>query len=261
YEYANLTMSGDYTHTFTNAAGCDSVVTLHLTVNNPVHTAVTMSACESFIWNGTEYTTSGDYTFAHEDAHGCTQVDTLHLTINHGTHHIFFENACESYEWHEVTYTASGTYTYAYTTADDCECVDTLHLTINHAVSAEFTIETSDSCYEWNGVSYCGTGDYTQTLTSENGCDSVVTMHLTTSVGINDNEVSLVYLAPNPTSNICRIIGLSQEPQRVELYDMHGAFIKRYQETELDVTTLVTGVYIVKVFTDNNVINLKLVKQ
>ncbi|MBO7628865.1 MAG: T9SS type A sorting domain-containing protein, partial [Bacteroidales bacterium] len=79
--------------------------------------------------------------------------------------------------------------------------------------------------------------------------------------GIDDHEVSLVYLAPNPTNSICRIIGLSQEPQRVELYDMRGAIIKRYQKTELDVTNLVTGVYIVKIFTENNVINLKLVKQ
>ena len=310
WEGVTYTSSGNHTRTFTTANGCDSIVTLHLTINNPVHTAVTVEECESYTWNGTEYTTSGDHTFAHEDAHGCTQVDTLHLTINHGIHNIFYENMCDSFEWHQVTYTSSGTYTYEYTTANGCESADTLHLTItssefaeftetacesydwdgetytetgdytktysnaegcdsvvtlhltiNHAVSSEFTIETSDSCYVWNNISYCGSGDYLQTLSTVNGCDSVVTLHLTTGVGIEDHEVSIVYLAPNPTSSICRIIGLDAEPVSVTLYDMRGKLVMKDSDTELDVTMLPTGIYMVKIFTGNRIIDLKLVKQ
>ena len=67
-------------HFFT-VEGCDSTVTLQLTVNDPVHTAESDFACEPYHWNGQTYTESGTYTFAHPDDNGCTQVDTLHLTF------------------------------------------------------------------------------------------------------------------------------------------------------------------------------------
>ena len=128
-------------------------------------------------------------------------------------------------------------------------------------MASEFTIETPDSCYIWNGQSYCASGDYVQTLTAENGCDSVVTLHLTTSVGVDNHEVTAVYLAPNPTQNLSRIIGLDTDPVSVELHDMRGKLVMKGTSTELDVTTLPTGMYIVKVFTGNRIINLKLIKQ
>ena len=75
--------NNEATFTLENAAGCDSVVTLNLTINNPVNVAYTETAYDTYTWNNTEYTESGDYYFSHTDANGCTQVDTLHLTINH----------------------------------------------------------------------------------------------------------------------------------------------------------------------------------
>ena len=66
---------------FLTVEGCDSTVTLQLTVHDPVHTTESDFACEPYHWNGQTYTESGTYTFAHPDANGCTQVDTLHLTF------------------------------------------------------------------------------------------------------------------------------------------------------------------------------------
>lgn len=57
------------------------MVTLYLTINKPIHQAITEVSCESYTWNGQTYTASGTYTYTHTDANGCTQVDTLHLTI------------------------------------------------------------------------------------------------------------------------------------------------------------------------------------
>ena len=188
-------------------------------------------------------------------------MDTLHLTIFNPTHTAIIAESCGSYEWNGETYTASGDYLYSHTDANGCTQVDTLHLTINQPMASEFTIETPDSCYIWNEQSYCASGDYVQTLTAENGCDSVVTLHLTTSVGVDNHEVTAVYLAPNPTQNLSRIIGLDTDPVSVELHDMRGKLVMKGTSTELDVTTLPTGMYIVKVFTGNRIINLKLIKQ
>ncbi len=79
------TQSGDYTQTLANAAGCDSVVTLHLTIFNDEtsdFTIVTEDSC--YTWNGTEYCASGDYTQTFQTVHGCDSVVTLHLTITVG---------------------------------------------------------------------------------------------------------------------------------------------------------------------------------
>ena len=87
YNHSNITEScSNLTHTLAgaNINGCDSIVTLLLTINYGTHNAETESADESFTWHGTTYSTSGVYTYEYNNADGCASTDTLHLTINHG---------------------------------------------------------------------------------------------------------------------------------------------------------------------------------
>ena len=56
-------------------------------------------------------------------------------------------------------------------------------------------------------------------------------------------------------------MGLETDPVSVDLYDMRGKLVMKASGRELDVTTLPTGLYMVKVFTGDRFINLKLVKQ
>ena len=175
------------TYTLTNAAGCDSTVTLHLTINNPVHTSTTETTCVSYTWTagtGTTYTESGIYLHSHEDANGCIQVDTLHLTINNPVHTATTETACESYTWTAgtgTTYTESGTYLHSHEDANGCMQVDTLHLTINNPVH---TVTTEMVCgsYTWTtgtGITYTESGTYLHSHEDANGCTQVDTLHLT----------------------------------------------------------------------------------
>ncbi len=166
--------------TLSTINGCDSIVTLHLTINNPVHTATTHAACDSYSWNNTNYTASGNYTYSHADVNGCTQVDTLHLTINNPVHTATTETACESYTWNGTAYTASGNYTYSHTDANGCTQVDTLHLTINTPIATD-VYDTACDNYTWFGTTYTATGDYVRTGTSAlpGGCDTTETLHLT----------------------------------------------------------------------------------
>ena len=53
--------SGIYVDTLQTIAGCDSVVTLDLTINNTAYTIDNMIACDSLIWNGNVYDSSGVY--------------------------------------------------------------------------------------------------------------------------------------------------------------------------------------------------------
>ena len=174
----SYTSSAIVTDTLYAFNGCDSIVTLHLTINNPVHTATIETACDSYTWNNTTYTASGNYTYSHADANGCTQVDTLHLTINNPEHYATTAAACNTYTWNNTTYTASGNYTHSHLDANGCTQVDTLHLTINNPVHTAVTEAACDS-YTWNNTTYTASGNYTFSHLDANGCTQVDTLHLT----------------------------------------------------------------------------------
>ena len=79
------TSTGNYQHRLTNAAGFDSILTLHLRINHGTHNNEFDTAVGSYTWHGTtySYTTTGNYTktYSYTDTNGCSSVDTLHLTI------------------------------------------------------------------------------------------------------------------------------------------------------------------------------------
>ncbi len=76
-------VAGTYTFTTTNAAGCDSVATLNLSISKGAYIDTTAIVCDSFTWDrdGRTYASSGDYKYTF--ANGiCTDTITLHLRIN-----------------------------------------------------------------------------------------------------------------------------------------------------------------------------------
>ena len=169
------------TITLQAANGCDSVVTLHLTINKPSHQTYTVTAYDSYTWtdgNGQTYTTSGNYLYSHQDDNGCTQVDTLHLTIFYSSSNEFSASACESYNWDGRTYTASGDYEWIYTDQNGADSTVTLHLTIKHGTHNAETMVACES-YVWHGTTYTTSGDYTYDYTNADGCESTDTLHLT----------------------------------------------------------------------------------
>ena len=172
------TESGTYTKTLQNIYGCDSVVTLHLEINQTQYAEETITTCDNYTWNGQNYTESGNYTYTTTAVNGCDSITTLHLTINKTVYAEETVTACDSYTWNGQTYTESGNYTYTTTAANGCDSITTLHLTINKTVYAEETVTACDS-YTWNGQTYTTSGDYTYTTTAANGCDSITTLHLT----------------------------------------------------------------------------------
>ena len=188
----NITESGEYTHTFAgaNVNGCDSIVTLNLTIYNPQHQAYTETAYDSFVWtdgNGQTYNASGNYLYSHLDANGCEQVDTLHLTVFYSSSNEFSASACESYEWDGQTYTASGDYERTYTDQNGADSTVTLHLTINHGTHNAETMTACES-YEWHGTTYTTSGTYTYDYTNNNGCESTDTLYLTINHGTHNAE-------------------------------------------------------------------------
>lgn len=78
----NYTNSGSYTHTLVNVAGCDSIVTLNLTIKHPTTSTTSYTTVNPYTWNGVTYNSPGTYTFTTTNSIGCDSVATLNLTFN-----------------------------------------------------------------------------------------------------------------------------------------------------------------------------------
>ncbi|MGB0887156.1 MAG: PKD domain-containing protein, partial [Vicingaceae bacterium] len=172
------------TFTTTNAAGCDSVVTLNLTINSSNTGTDTQTACNTYTWiDGNTYTSSNNSaTFTTTNAAGCDSVVTLNLTINSSNTGTDTQTACNTYTWIDGnTYTSSNnSATFTTTNAAGCDSVVTLNLTINSSNTGTDT-QTACNAYTWiDGNTYTSSNNSaTFTTTNAAGCDSVVTLNLT----------------------------------------------------------------------------------
>jgi len=171
------------TFVVTNAAGCDSTVTLNLTIRKMTTGIDVQNHCDSYQWiDGITYTEStNEPTFVLTNAVGCDSVVTLNLTIRKKTYGIDVQDHCDSYTWiNGVTYTEStDTPVYTITNMAGCDSIVTLNLTIRKKTASPSQSLTEYNTYTWNGQTYTTSGIYTATLVNAVGCDSTATLDLT----------------------------------------------------------------------------------
>ena len=189
----NYTQSGVYTETIANAAGCDSTITLNLTIKDATSSSETVSQCGAYIWavNGQNYTQSGIYTETIANAAGCDSTITLNLTIKDATSSSETVSQCGAYTWavNGMNYTQSGIYTEVIANAAGCDSTITLNLTIKDATSSSETVSQCGA-YTWavNGQNYTQSGIYTETIANAAGCDSTITLNLTIKDATSSSE-------------------------------------------------------------------------
>ncbi len=164
--------AGTYKDTLTNAAGCDSIVTLTLTVNPAVTGSQTATICANqlpYIWNGNTYNAAGTYKDTLVNAAGCDSIVTLTLNVTPAVTGSQSATICANqlpYTWNGNSYNAAGTYKDTLANAAGCDSIVTLTLTVNPAVtgSQTATICANQLPYNWNGNTYTTAGTYKDTL-------------------------------------------------------------------------------------------------
>ncbi|MEX2485692.1 MAG: SBBP repeat-containing protein [Brumimicrobium sp.] len=195
------TTNGTYMDTIPNAEGCDSVITIDLTVNYDETGTDILTACDSYTWiDGNSYTSSNNTaTHTLTTVEGCDSVVTLDLTIFNSTSSTDVLTACDSYTWIDGnTYTSSNnTAVDTITNVAGCDSIVTLDLTILNSTTSTDVITACDN-YTWiDGNSYTSSNNTaTDTLTNVAGCDSIITLDLT----INTVDVSVTNNDPTLTS-------------------------------------------------------------
>ncbi len=175
------------TFTLTNAAGCDSVITLDLTILPAVSSSTNLTICDAqlpFVWNGLTFTAAGSQSATLISAEGCDSIVTLNLSVNQQITASIDSSICSAQlplVWNGLTFTAAGSQSLILTSSAGCDSVVTLNLSENPQLntSIDSTICSAQLPLVWNGLSFTAAGSQSVTLTSEAGCDSVVTLSLT----------------------------------------------------------------------------------
>ncbi|MDX1348638.1 MAG: T9SS type A sorting domain-containing protein [Putridiphycobacter sp.] len=276
------------TFTLTNTAGCDSVVTLYLTINSPSAGTASITACESYTWiDGITYTASNNSaTYTLNNSNGCDSVVTLNLTINNAVTNTITATECESYTSAAGnTYTSTGMYTEMFTAANGCDSILTLDLTItnaNYTVSVSSGIHLTSNqpgaTYQWidctNGNTpiagatnqvYIATanGDYACEVTYQN-CTGTSTCVTVNTVGVEDATASFASVYPNPVNDLLTITLSDKANAQFELIDIHGKIVISANTItsgqKVDFSNLESGIYFVRLIADNNTMIKRVVK-
>jgi hypothetical protein len=103
-------------------------------------------------------------------------------------------------------------------------------------------------------------GNYAAIL-SYSACTDTTTCFAVNNVSIAENTLPEVILYPNPTSGLLHIDS-DQAIEKIEVYDLLGReVIASGSETQVDLSTLSSGVYLVKVHLENEVHVRKVLKE
>jgi hypothetical protein len=213
-----ITASGIYTATLVNAVGCDSVVTLNLTVNSSPAFNVSL--------NGTPYSaqqgghslsacTNSNYVFSFNGIQTgvLPLIGTIRIwdgLIGSGTQSQLFTDTV--FAVGDIIYSApagsvnSGTWSVEFVSVVDANgCVADLsngvmNFTFNVSEPSEATVNAhicSPATYSFNGQSLSTTGTYTASLTNSGGCDSTVTLNLTVGAPSPITHITDTLCGPN----------------------------------------------------------------
>ncbi len=278
------------TYTLTNTAGCDSVVTLDLTIIHSSTGTDVVSACDSYTWiDGNTYTSSNNTAMnTLTNAAGCDSIIALDLTINYSTTGIDTQVACDSFTWVDGnTYTSSNNMTtFTYTNAVGCDSVVTLNLTIN-SINTTVTTSADNLTAEETGASYTwikcpemtqigGATDQSYTaiengeyavIIEYNGCIDTSACYAITQVGIIENQLNgEVNVYPNPTDGVFSIdLGESHPFVTTTLTDMQGNIIQTEEHINQDLIQIeldgASGIYFLTIESPEKSVIIKIRKE
>ena len=236
------------------ANGCDSLITLNLTINNTANGTDLITACGPYTWlDGNLYSESTNIpTFNIEGGalSGCDSLVTLNLTINNTATSTDLITACDSLTWLDGNLYSESTNIPTFNieggAVSGCDSLVTLNLTINNTATSTDLITACDSLTWLDGNLYSESTN-TPTFSIEggaaNGCDSIITLDLTI------NSVSDL-----STTTTGSTISASNTNATYQWLDCTDSFSPIDGETNLSFTASITGLYAVEL-TENGCIS------
>lgn len=235
------TSSGLYQDTIQNAAGCDSVMSIDLTILTPSFATIADSVCGSYLSpSGTyEWTSSGMYADTIPNAAGCDSILTIDLTV------YSIDNTVSPLSSTELVANLGGV-SYQWI---DCSS----GLAIPGETNQLFNASSS--------------GAYAVIVTDNNCSDTSACFDIVLT-SISDVQHTISFnLLPNPATDIATLSFNEHIPSfEVSIFNTLGQQVekRRYanrQSTALDVSHLETGIYIIHIIADEKIGSMKFLKR
>jgi len=278
------------TFTLTNAVGCDSVITLNLTIKQSTTYTDMQSACNQYAWiDGKTYTANASgVQHILTNAAGCDSVVTLDLTINKSTTGTDTQTACKSFTWIDGnTYTSNNnSATSTLTNQAGCDSVVTLNLTIENvnttvtANNTQLTSQATNASYQWvdcndnysavsaaTSASFApaSNGDYACIIT-QGSCTDTSDCFSFNSVGLRAiGSSNSITIAPNPTNGAVRVNFNTLQERSLRLYNTAGALLfeeANFNNMQFDFTIQQSqGVYVLEVESSGSFERYQIIKQ
>ena len=180
-----------HTRNIPTANGCDSIVTLNITVNPVYYDTITYTMCIGERYNQRGFNVSPD--IAGFEVHKqdlrtknkCDSIIVLHLTVLQSYYDTIYATICQNeiYDRYgfEIIPTNSGFYTYIHDerTFDDCDSVTVLHLKINPVYDEYVSAQIyEDEFYQIGDYKHNTPGIHITNLQTVENCDSIINLNL-----------------------------------------------------------------------------------
>jgi len=176
------TVTGNYLDTIPNAAMCDSIIAIDLTINPVYNISTTDSTCAATYTFGTQtLTMTGQYTELFTSALGCDSTVVLDLTFVTSYTTNVADTICDgqTYILGLQSLTLPGPYSELFTATGGCD--STVNLTLIVLATSMATIDTV-TCNTYtspSGKVWTMSNMYMDTIPNAVGCDSLLTINLT----------------------------------------------------------------------------------
>ena len=287
----NWNTSNTYIDTIKSYNGCDSIITIKLTIKSSVSSTISPVGCGSYTSPSGKYTwnTSNTYMDTVKSYNGCDSIITINLTISTNTTSSISPNACNSYTSPSgKVWSISKAYTDTIKNANGCDSIITINLTINNVDTSvtrtgnTFAANQAGATYQWidcskNNSPVAGataktfnpvaSGSYAVVVTL-NTCVDTSNCRDFTLVGLNNayttNGISIY---PNPAQNQIQIsIEQTVSHATIRMISITGQLVIDMtnvagSQFNFDIAKLPQGIYIVEITENGATSRNKFVKQ
>jgi hypothetical protein len=275
--------------TLTSVNGCDSIVTLNLSVGSPTSSTDAQVACGPYTWiDGNTYTTANNTAqFVVPNSSGCDSTITLNLTFTTAINTTDNQTACDVFSWIDgnAYSTNNNTAQVTLTSVNGCDSIVTLNLVILGTTPSGTVIDNGDNTltasggttFEWidcatnlpiagqTTATFAPTanGMYAAIVGNGSSCTDTTNCVVINTIGIGENATIYANIYPNPTSDGVSVV-FAEGSAQLTITDMQGKIVQSSEILSNEVISLEglqAGTYLFVISTENGMSIQRVVKK
>lgn len=261
--------SGPYSRYIERPSGCDSILTLNLTVIPSARTVVEDTLCDGSVYEFKGKTYYHDVILVDTLSSaitGCDSIVTYYITFRGGDAEEtdVYAVICNGQRYRDGLFTETETGVYIETTsaANGCDSIVVLHLFVADAEGAlHDTILASQLPYIYDGreliPAEADKDDYSFSLESVNeGCEPTLYVHINRGSGLSNIVAESLQLAPNPVQvgeTLHVLTDLASGEFTATVFNALGQEVYSISEFTTDLPGLpASGIYMVRIQSGKN---------